>query len=110
MTTHVTVHLDLRPENNRDNFNTFMEIDDWKKVLVVFTTWYRPFATANADVARDEAIKSVRAAAKSAKVKFDGVVVAGNSPPIRFDMSNVYESPEDEFSRKLSDYIIPEIQ
>lgn len=107
MLVHVTVHLDLRPEKNRQEFNDDMEHRGWKKLMNVFTTWYRRFEAATLDAAREEAMKIVREAANSAGVTFEGVVVAGNTPPVLFDSKSAKEMSEDDFYRSLVDIVMP---
>jgi len=107
MLVHVTVHVDLRPHDNREHFNDLMSEEGWNKQLVVFTIWYQPFDGASVDAARNEAIKKVRMSAKAAGVNFDGVVVAGNTAPVPFGSGGAGQTAEEVFASNLMDYVMP---
>ncbi len=91
MSTHVLVHVDLRPEDRRAAFNDAMAAESWFKIRDVFTSWRTAYSTDDADAARAAAEKEVRAIAKSVGVTFTGIIMAGNTPPAIFNLKTAIE-------------------
>jgi hypothetical protein len=105
MSVNVSVDLDLRPHENRDDFNHFMEVGGWKKFPDVATLWHRTFDTEAVDVARNDAIESVRHAARQAKITFEGAIIAGDLPR-GFNLNDADMNAGGEMSAELVDYVM----
>lgn len=106
MTVSVCIDIDLRPHEHRPDFNDGMELAGWTKFPTVATLWHRMFETNSVDVARDEAIATVRHAARAAKITFEGAVIAGGRPPIGFTLETVDAKSEDEELADLGQYVM----
>jgi len=81
MSTHVLVHIDLSPEENRADFYERLEDAGWLKIPRVFTAWRAVYRSDDAGAVRGSVIDEIRKLARLASVRFVATVMAGNTEP-----------------------------